>query len=295
MQLEFKDGVHEISNADYHASKGISRSGIMQYKISPYHYYQRYLSGEHESHTTPEMLKGELVHAFVLEREQFGGRYYIQQSLPALPKVGLLKDLGRDEYDKQKAEYESARIEQAEFKKKQEAESAGKTVISESMFNEVLELTEAVNAHEYAKFLFKNPAMQAEKSIYFTHTESGLQCKVRPDAWINGIVVDLKTAKDASYNAFQRAAYFSGYFMQAAMTRYAFRKIGQDFEKFIFFAIEKETKATAVYSVDDNALDMAEDVYTETMVKMAESFEKNEWPSYPDSELIYPAYSKYND
>ena len=303
IMIEMENGVHDISNEMYHASSGVSRSGLMELKRSPYHYWYRYMNPECEiERPTPAMKLGELVHAMVLEPKYFEERYVIPPELHQVPKVELLKDLqarlgkdeGRLEYDMQKS-YKEHIIELndqviAVF----ESTTKDKEIISLSNYEESNKISNAVWSNEIANDLFLD--IHAEKSIYFTHEPTGLQVKVRPDAWNGAIVTDLKTCLDATFRAFQRAAFSSGYFLQAAMIKMALKSLGIHMERFIFFCVEKKAPFPSVYYVlDDEAINYGVKQFNSLMDSFAKCLEDNNWPGYESQFLSIPNYAQYED
>jgi hypothetical protein len=292
MQHEIENGVHDISNDVYHASLGLSRSGLMEFKRSPYHYWHRYLNPNRKpTFTSPAMKTGELVHALVLEPHCFDERYILKPALFEVPKCGLLKDLGREEFDRQKADRE--RVQEINEHTMQHfiIQSEGREILSAEVYAEAKLYADAVLKDGIAQALFSG--VQVEKSIYYTHKGTGLQCKVRPDAWIGSVVTDLKTCKDASFDAFQRAAVSGGYFIQAAMIKQALESIDIEMEKFIFYCVEKsEAAPTTYYELDEYTLERAENEYNNLMHGIAYCMDNSRWGAYQPQVLTYPSWAK---
>ncbi len=292
MRHKLEDGIHDIPNEVYHASLGLSRSGLMEFKKSPYHYWYKYINPERKpSYCTPAMLIGELVHALVLEPQHFDERYIFPTELEDMPQAVLLKDVGKELFEENKAARKEVQdrnnIKREEFKKLAD----GKQIITLAAYEESAHYAKAVLNDKVAKALFTG--VDAEKSIYFTHKGTGLQCKVRPDAWIGGVVTDLKTCKDASFDAFQRAAVGAGYFIQAAMIKQALESIGIEMQKFIFYCVEKsEAAPTTYYELDLDSLERAENEYNNLMHGIAYCMENNRWGAYQPDILTYPAWAK---
>lgn len=292
---QLEDGVHDIPNHAYHASLGLSRSALMEFKRSPYHYWHKYMNPNAERQkTTPAMRLGEYVHALVLEPEYFEERYIIEPNLKTLPKVGLLKDLGREEYDFQKADREATQADNEAILNEFEKRCTGREILSQSVYMEAKHYADSVLRDDVAQALFTN--VQIEKSIYFTHKPTGLQCKVRPDAWAGGIVTDLKTCADASFQAFQRSAMTGGYFVQAGMIKYALESLGLSLQKFIFYCVEKSDSAPCVwYELDCDSLERGENEFNNLMYGVANCMENNNWHSYEPQTLTYPRWARYED
>ena len=295
MNQLLNNGIHDISNEVYHSSQGISRSALWEFKRSPRHYWNKYLNPDAVRQvTTPQMKLGELVHALVLEPEKFNERYIVECNQLILPKVGLLKDVGREEFERQKKEREVASLCLEMAKAKFLEEAAGKEILTFDMHEEAKAMADSVLSDETAQQLFKD--VKVENSIYFTHQPTGLQFKVRPDAWCNGIVTDLKTTKDASYRAFQNAAFSSGYYLQAAMIKLGLASVGIELERFIFYCVEKTNGYPCVYYIlDKEALDYGEQQFNILAEQLVRCYDSDQWASYEPKTLYIPNYAKYEE
>jgi hypothetical protein len=237
------------------------------------------------------MKLGELVHALVLEPQYFHERYAMKPVPLGVPKCGLLKDLGREEFDRQKADRELVQEINERAYQLFLSSLDGKELISNEMYAEAKMYADAVLKDSVAQALFTD--VQVEKSIYFTHKHTGIQCKVRPDAWLGSVVTDLKTCKDASFDVFQRTAYSSGYFIQAAMIKQGLESIGIELEKFVFYCVEKtEAIPCTYYELDMQSLERAENEFNNLMQGIAYCMENNRWDAYHPQTLTYPAWAK---
>ncbi len=106
-------------------------------------------------------------------------------------------------------------------------------------------------------------------------------------------MTDLKTCKDADFDAFQRAAVSAGYFIQAAMIKQALESIGLDLQKFIFYCVEKsEAAPTTYYLLDSDSLERAENEFNGLMQGIGYCMEHNRWGAYQPQTLTYPAWAK---
>lgn len=240
------------------------------------------------------MKLGTLVHTLVLEPEKFSDEYIVKPGLVTLPKVGLLKDLGREEFDEQKAARSQIEENNKSIMDDFNFYSKGREVITSEVLEEAKQMFLSVTGNELAHSLIADS--KVEQSIYFTHEPTGLQCKVRPDSWLNSIVTDLKTSADASYRAFQSSAYKMGYYLQAGMIHQALKSIGIDMEKFVFVCVEsKEPYLTATYILDDEALEYGINQFNTIMEQFAIHLEQDRWPAYELRELSLPNYARYED
>lgn len=268
---KFEDGIHDISNAAYHASDGVSRSALWKLRKSPAHYWHEYLNPEFvKPEPSPALVLGNLVHTLVLEEDKLEDEFAFIPSVDRRTKAG-------------KAEY-------AEFLEY----SRGKSIVTPEMFNQAELMAESVGKNEYSQGLFSGAKI--EHSIYATHQPSGLQYKCRPDAWKGGVITDLKTAVDASPKAFQSSAVNYGYYLQAGMMAQAMLSIGERLDKFVFQVVEKtEPYAVATYVLDDEAVQYGINLFDELMLKYAECVASDRWPSYSLQTLELPRYVRFEN
>lgn len=273
----FKDGLHIISNDDYHASTGISRSALMHFKKSPAHYLYQYLSTDKEpSEPTDAMILGELVHTLALEPQKYAERFAIKPVCDRRTKAG-------------KAVY-------ADFESQLNNNQA---LISEDLYITASKMRDKLLTNDiFQAAIADNENVLIEKSIYFTHKATGLQCKVRPDAWDSTIVIDLKTTKDASYRDFQSSAAKYGYFLQAGMIYEGLKSIGCILKKFIFIAIEKDAPfEIGTYYLDEDAIEFGIAQFDVLMGQLADCIENDDFPGYDTQPLLVPSWllSELND
>lgn len=291
---KFDNGVHQISNADYHASEGISRSALMKFKKCPALYWHEYLNPDYvKPESTQNMFLGSLVHTLVLEPEKFNDEYIVEPIYDPLPKVGLLKDLGREEYDRQKAQREAVSVANDMLKDKFNEQAEGKIIVSRETYDKACSMQDAVLKNNECMDLIDGADI--EKSIFFTHQPTGLQCKVRPDAWMGSVVTDLKTCYDASYRTFQSEAMRYGYFLQAGMIYRALQSINQSLDEFVFICVEKnEPYLIATYVLDHDAIDYGVELFDKLMFDLKDCYDNDRWPAYDLQTLCVPGWAKYD-
>ena len=109
-------------------------------------------------------------------------------------------------------------------------------------------------------------------------TIDGVKCKGRADIITDdGIVIDLKTTQDASFESFKRDALYK-YQYNAQLACYADMA---DCQRQIIIAIEKEPPyGAAVFELSKDAYLAGRIVYRECLEKFKECLEWQEWPSY---------------
>lgn len=264
-------GVYDLSNEQYHAGEGLSRSNLWTFKKLPKQFWYEKLSGKYERpKETEAYLLGNLTHTLVLEPKLFDSQYFV------MPKVNRTTKQGRADY--------AEALEQ----------SQGKTLINEDQLIQAQSMRDSVFANETAVQILESA--KTEKSLFWTHEPTGLLCKSRPDILNGAIAGDLKTTLDASERAFQSDAYKSGYFLQAGMTYEACKAIGEPFKKFVFICVEKKAPfSVALYILDDEALQFGIDMFHALMERIAVCFENNVWPDYGVRRLLTPGYAKIDE
>ncbi|MFF0777041.1 PD-(D/E)XK nuclease-like domain-containing protein [Streptomyces sp. NPDC003720] len=101
-----------------------------------------------------------------------------------------------------------------------EARAKGQVPLLPKEWAQVQAMAAAVRQHPQAGPLFAGPGI-AERSIYWTDPATGVRCRIRPD-WLKelpglALAADLKTTKDASPQAVQRAMRDYSYHQQDAL------------------------------------------------------------------------------
>lgn len=264
----------DMSNDEYHSdADSISRSGIMEFRKSAYHYWCAYLDPERQPRkSTPEMIFGSAFHTMILEPHLFD-----KQFAPK-PKAVLLKDVGREAYEEYKSYVK-------------ELEDTNRHILSDAEYLALMGMRDALHANTDALSLLEGAI--CESSYFWKDPHTELLLKARPDILQGNIIVDLKTCADASPRAFQRAMVDSGYHVQGAMMIDALREVeGRKIEKFILLAIEKKPPyATAIYMLDDIAIEHGRHVYKNTLLDLKNAIGNNEWPCYGVQTLSLPAWA----
>lgn len=266
---KLEDGIHSIENVEYHSSLGLSRSALMEFKRSPFHYWNRYLGDSNAvSEPSSALIMGNLIHTMVLEPQKFHDEFVIRPHLDRRTNAGKLL------YN----QFQST--------------LAGRQEITNDEAELALAIQNSVSKNEMARSLLDD--CQIEQSIYFTHKETGIQCKCRPDAWNGSIVVDLKTTKDASFRAFQNSAFKYGYFLQAGMIHQGLASIGLSLEKFVFIAVEKDfPHAVGLFILDEEAIDYGVNQFNTLMTSFYQCHKYVNWPSYGLNVLTVPNYANF--
>ena len=239
--------MERIPMAEYQARPGMSRSTLWRVLRSPMH---AMFAKQNPQEPTGPMQLGSATHTLTLEPHLFD-REFVVADVDRRTKVGK----------------ETAAM----------YAGAGLTLLKPDQFAQVRGMAEAVRAHPTASALLSTG--EAELSVFWTDEATGVPCKCRPD-WTreDRIIVDLKSCQDASPEGFQRAAWSSGYQMQAAFYLDAMKG-----KSFVFIAVESEPPhAVAVYVADDDFLFLGRSQYQQALKRVAECSQTGVWPGYSD-------------
>ena len=270
MQIGIYD---KLDSNDYHDDKeSISRSAIMDFKTTPFHYWARHLNPlRPRKEATPAMEFGTMFHTFILEEDEFDKRYCFE------PEKVLLKNVGREQYDAYKAECASL-------------EASGKQVISELDYNRLCEMRDAIYRNQQAYDLVQSAIY--ERSFFWKDEESGLIVKSRPDILHKNFVVDLKTISKGDARTFQQSMVSGGYHLQGAMNREAAKVLqGDDIKAFICLCVETSYPyCVSIYPIDEDALQYGRKEYKQTLLEIKDCMKSNLWPAYPIQTIGLPSW-----
>lgn len=256
----------------YRAMPGLNKSSIERLLDCPLAYR---LGLEQPDEPTPAMQFGTLVHALVLEPENFRDYFHVM-SASATTKAG--------------------KAEKAKFAEQ------GITCVSRADFNKAHTMAEMVQAHPAASWLLGLPGHSEVSMFWEMPTEDGRTrlCKARADriAQVGGgeILIDLKTHSGAvSPSEIERTVARFGYHRQAAWYCDGYERIA---EKpchgfyFIFISTTAPYMVTAGKMSDEAcAIGWGDCLKAERLLHECE--ESGKWPGYADSliEIDLPAWA----
>lgn len=278
-----------LTNAEYHASDGISKSMLDVVRQSPAHYHYRYLSGEYQSKTTPTLEFGSMVHSYVLEFDKFFAEYTrVPDNAPRRPTTAQLT--AKKPSDKT--------LEAIAWWEQFDAENKGRKIVDNEELATLHAIRASILSNKTARKLLENGI--AESSVYFTEPETETPCRVRPD-WYSSrdFIVDLKTTASAAPRAFGFSAAKYRYHVQAALYMDAFyHSFGEYPAGFVFIAVEKEPPyICACYLATPAMLDAGGNAYLQDLRRIKECQESGIWPAYGDGlmDMLFPNYKNNDD
>lgn len=268
----YTPGVYDIDINDYHGGEGFSRSSLIEFQKSPFHFWYK-LNNKEEKQEVEIIRKinsldfGNALHVYVLERDTFDDRYIVMPKVNRATKVGKLAYA--DILDR----------------------SGTKQIICEEAFAEIDLMSQSIDAHDEARELITGALY--ERSVYWNDSNTGLLCKVRPDIWHSNMICDLKTCVSASYKDFQRSIISYGYHLQAGMIQEGIHELlGEKIKNFVYIAIEKEPPyAVGIYQLDEMAVEEGVAQFRRIIKGVKECMDANQWPSYQSSLINLPAWA----
>lgn len=252
--------IPDLPAADYHAHPAVSKSVLDKIARSPLH-ARAYLDGARDE-PTAAMQFGTALHTAVLEPQRFTSEYAVWD--------------GERRTNAGKAAYEALL-------------ATGATIISAADRDAISTMAMAIRQHPVAGDLLAAEGA-AESSVFWEHPATGLECKCRPDWWLQdrGILVDLKTTDDASPQAFARSVANYRYHVQAAHYM-----SGTQAKRFILIAVEKKAPyAVAVYELDADALAVGDALRQRDLQAYSSCKDFGIWPGYPE-EIVPLALPKW--
>lgn len=254
-----------VSIETYHNGlPGISASGLIQISRSPAHY--RYWK-DHPTEPTPAMIKGSAIHAAILEPGRFATEYVALDDAAIVAKIGGGNPRNTNAYKAWKADWAEKTV--------------GKTVIAKADYDCAVNIAAKVYTHPRASFLLTEDG-QSEVTLQWTDEATGIAIKARPDRVTNIGLADIKTTQDARPDAFSRAIFNLGYYLQAAVYREGMRVVHKHNDyAFYFVAIEPEPPhGIMVYKLDDSSCEVGLMEFRRCLELYAACTANDTWPGY---------------
>lgn len=213
---DIKPGVcPDLSNADYHGSNAISKTGLDLFSKD-----QSALEWSKTCPVDKEKLKtldfGDAMHAICLEPERLATDFVV------MPPFNLRTNVGKEE------------------KKEFEAENEARKIITTEEHKKLELMFESVMAHPDARDLIEAEGVE-ECSHYWIDEDTGVLCKCRPDKSISNsrFLVDVKTTEELSKFHFSVDDY--RYDVQAPFYLDGFNaSTGEEKDTFIFLVVQKK-------------------------------------------------------
>lgn len=259
--------IADMSNEDYHSSNCISKSGLDLIAKTPAHYYREKISENEEMkrERTKSLNVGTAFHYLALEPDNFDKQIAIDPD-----NWPTKKECGKT-IEEQRAEYADKHF--------------GKVILRPKDMDNLHNMAKSIRSHPAAKYLLQGKGM-VEASIFARESIYGIDCRVRPD-WLreDGLIIDLKTTKDASLYGFDKAIWNFRYHVQAAfyMDMYELAT-GKKAKGFVLIPVENNPPflcgEPVLIEEGDEWLNIGRRAYMENIELYARCMETGEWPGY---------------
>jgi exodeoxyribonuclease VIII len=257
-----------MTNAEYHSLPSISKSGLDLIHRAPALYRYRRANPTPQ---TPAMRWGTLVHTAILEPETMADRCVV------LPDDAPNKPT-KKQRDAKKPSPET--IAAIKWWDAFNDSVNGREIVSSEEVDALNQMHASVIADPVAGPILAKIA-HVERSIFWTDSDTGLDCRCRPDAILdNGYILDVKTTQDASADSFSKSIANWRYHVQAAFYSDGYeQEFGEPPKGFAFLAIEKEPPyLCAVYLIDYKAVLRGRSEYQADLRTLRKCIDTDTWP-----------------
>ncbi len=248
-----------ISNENYHAGPGVSKSQLDDIADTPALYLWR-KNAPVDTTKTKTLDLGTAFHCRVLEPEEFSNRFIVA------PEFNRRTNAGKEE--------EKAFL--------MECASTGKTVITAEEGRKIELMYQSVMALPLGQWLVESTG-HAESSIYWEDPETGILCRCRPDKIIPEFhwIMDVKTTADIQ--RFKTAYYDYRYHVQDAFYSDGYEAQFGVQPTFVFLVasttIECGRYPVEIFMMGEEAKLAGQLEYHRNLRTLADCLNTDEWPA----------------
>ncbi|EIH8326764.1 exodeoxyribonuclease VIII [Escherichia coli] len=248
-----------ISNENYHAGPGVSKSQLDDIADTPALYLWRKIAPV-DTTKTKTLDLGTAFHCRVLEPEEFSNRFIVA------PEFNRRTNAGKEE--------EKAFL--------MECASTGKTVITAEEGRKIELMYQRVMALPLGQWLVES-AGHAESSIYWEDPETGILCRCRPDKIIPEFhwIMDVKTTADIQ--RFKTAYYDYRYHVQDAFYSDGYEAQFGVLPTFVFLVasttVECGRYPVEIFMMGEEAKLAGQQEYHRNLRTLADCLNTDEWPA----------------
>ena len=234
---------------------------------------------------------GTLVHTAILEPAMLARRYRAQPVIKGSPQANAYKRalaewlagvLGRAQLPEVDAQTEKDRLDAQLALLRADLEKAGIYEAKQEALDIAERCRDRVYAHPFLRPLLAD--FEPEVTLIARDPGTGLKLKARVDALPNGhdVLLDLKTAQDASSNGFHRAARNYRYAMQPALYTYTWQLITGLSAAFLFIAVETAPPfGVQLFELTQDGFERARQKMRVGLDRWAACVAAGHWPNYP--------------
>jgi len=247
----------DLPSASYHqTAPGVSKSGLDRVRVN----LRRLLVREEEA--APHLDLGGAVNDALLHPDTFAERYV------------------RGPEDRRGNRWKEAA---------EAAAMAGVTVLVQRDYDLAVAMRDALLLHPHLGPLLEAGA-EREPSYFWEDPETGLLCRCRPDVDLaSDVLLDVKTAADASWEPFRSAVFRHRYHVQNAFYSEGRKVVRGDCRGMVFVVVDKEDprpENVALYQLDDELYERGWRAAREDLRRLAEFLDRErqmpgQWTGYP--------------
>jgi exodeoxyribonuclease VIII len=261
--------VFGLSNEEYHAGPGVSKSQLDQIAESPATYmWAKRAPVDEEKLKAFDM--GSATHCRILEPDEFKDRFIIAPEFNRRTTAG--------------------KADEAEFL--ENCAKTGKTVISAEDGRKLELMRDSVFAHPDAHWLLEQ-AGHSEASFYWIDPETGELCRIRPDRHLteHPIIIDVKTVADMG--RFEQHVEEFRYHVQDAMYSEGFHQVTGEWPDFVFIAVSTSISCgrypVRVRPLTDDWKEAGKDLFRRDLDRFHECRINDDWHDFKP--LLRPAWA----
>lgn len=239
---------------------GFSSHGAMDMRRSA-NYYRWRRDNPHESDA---MTLGTLIHLMILEPQILETRMKLRKKVDGRTKDGKAYN---EEFD--------ANLLPTDI------------VVSHDQKTKLEKIRDSLMKNEFAQRVMTKPSLK-ENAGFFIHEATNVFCKIRPDMLFleDGIIVDIKSTRNAHYSVFQRDVYSYMYDIQAAFYMDGYRAIMNKPAQFVWLCVETEgANDVAAYHATEKVYAFGKVRYEKSIRQFAKCWADDSWPGYPSGIL----------
>jgi len=169
------------------------------------------------------------------------------------------------------------------------ADLDGKLLLTSGDYDIAQAMSESAMRNATARELLSHKDLICEASFFAIDPVTGIEIKCRPDGCTkSGLLLDVKTTRDASPDGFAREVHKFGYHIQAAFYTRVLRASGLPADQMHFIAVEKEPPyAVGVHILTKEYLYLADQVVTRTLEQISRAQSENRFTTgWPDVNVI---------
>ncbi|EJJ4281296.1 PD-(D/E)XK nuclease-like domain-containing protein, partial [Salmonella enterica] len=248
---------YDIPNEAYHAGPGVSKSQLDDIAVCPA-FYQWRKSAPVDTEKTKALDMGTALHCRLLEPDEFKKRFIIA------PEFNRRTTAGKEE---EKAFLESC-------------ENSGITVMTSEEGRKLELMYGSVMAHPGCRALLEAEG-KTESSIYWTDTETGELCRIRPDKFLTNSPLILDVKKVADMSRFARHVEEFRYHVQAAMYCEGWKAYSGETPRFAFLAVSESIDCgkypVHLYILEDEHHDIGYSLFRRDLNTYHKCKSSNKW------------------